>query len=206
MTVELYSWPRSSGTRVSWALEELGVAYKYTEIDAKQQEHQSPKYLAINPHGKVPALVDDGQRFFESVAILLHLGEKYGIARQLWPASGSQASADALCWTVWSSCEFFAYMIQYLYHGLDTPISFRPQDRSSAAAEYSLSQLGRQLRALEERLNDRGYVLGTFSLVDVAVASGLAFGASVGLSLEPYPRVAAWLRRCTDRPACKRAR
>ncbi|HXZ93779.1 MAG TPA: glutathione S-transferase family protein [Burkholderiales bacterium] len=206
MAIELYSWPRSSGTRVSWALEELGVPYKYVELDPKKQEHLAPKYLAINPHGKVPALVDDGQRFFESAAILVHLGDKHGVAKKLWPAAGSQAHADALCWTVWASCELLAYMMQYLYHGMDTPVSYRPQDRSKAAAEYCLSQLGRQLRALEAQLQGRDYLFGGFSLADVAAGSVLAFGASLGLGLEQYPRAAGWCRRCAERPAFKRSR
>jgi glutathione S-transferase len=205
MSVELYSWPRSSGTRVAWALEELGIAYEYREVDAKQQQHLSPGYLAIHPHGKVPALVDDGERYFESAAILLHLGEKYGVARKLWPAGG-QARADALCWTVWAGCELFAYMVQVLYHGLDTFVSFRKEDRSKAAADYALSQLQRQLTALEAKLEGRDHLFGDFSLVDVACVSGLAFGASAGLNMDAYPRVVAWIRRCTDRPACKRAR
>jgi glutathione S-transferase len=206
MAIELYSWPRSSGTRVSWALEELGVPYNYVALDPKKQEHLAPKYLAINPHGKVPALVDDGQRFFESAAILVHLGDKYGVAKNLWPAPGSQAHADALSWTVWASCELVAYMMQYLYHGMDTPVSYRPQDRSKAAAEYCLSQLVRQLRALEAQLNERDYLFGGFSLADVAAGSALAMGTSLGLGLEQYPRTAGWCRRCTERPAFKRAR
>jgi glutathione S-transferase len=206
MAIELYSWPRSSGTRVSWALEELGVPYNYVALDPKKQEHLAPKYLAINPHGKVPALVDDGQRFFESAAILVHLGDKYGVAKKLWPAPGSQAHADALSWTVWASCELVAYMMQYLYHGMDTPVSYRPQDRSKAAAEYCLSQLARQLRALEAQLQGRDYLFEGFSLADVAAGSALAMGVSLGLGLEQYPRAAGWCGRCTERPAFKRAR
>jgi glutathione S-transferase len=206
MAIELYSWPRSSGTRVCWALEELGVPYNYVALDPKKQEHLAPQYLAINPHGKVPALVDDGQRYFESAAILVHLGDKYGVAKKLWPAPGSQAHADALSWTVWASCELVAYMMQYLYHGMDTPVSYRPQDRSKAAAEYCLSQLARQLRALEAQLQGRDYLFGGFSLADVAAGSALAMGVSLGLGLEQYPRTAGWCGRCTDRPAFKRAR
>lgn len=206
MSTELYSWPRSSGTRVAWALEELGIPYKYVELDPQKQEHLSPKYLAVNPHGKVPALIDDNQRFFESAAILLHLGEKYGVKKHLWPAAGDQAHADALCWTVWAMTEFGSYMMQYLYHGLDTPFSYSPEDRSPAAAEYSLSQLKRNLDALEARLGDRDYLLGGFSLVDVAAGSVLALGIKFGLGLERHPRTAAWCKRCTERPAFKRAR
>ena len=75
----------------------LRLPYKYVELDPQKEEHLAPKYLAVNPHGKVPALIDDDQRFFESAAILLHLGEKYGVVKKLWPAANTQAHADALC-------------------------------------------------------------------------------------------------------------
>jgi glutathione S-transferase len=206
MSIELHSWPRSSGTRVAWALEELGLPYEYVELDAKKKEQLSPRHLAVNPHGKVPGLIDGDQRFFESLAILLHLGHKYGVERNLWPAAGGQARADALCWTVWAATELGPYMMQYLYHGLDTPVSYKAEDRSKAAAEYSRSQLNRILDALEARLAEREYLLGAFSLADVAAASWLALGVKFGLGLERHPRTAAWCRRCTERAAFKRAR
>ena len=206
MTISLHSWPRSSGTRIAWALEELGLPYEYVELDAKKQENRSPKYLAINPHGKVPALVDGEQSFFESGAILLHLGTKYGVEKKMWPAGGGQARADAVSWTVWAMTELGPYMMQYLYHGLDTPVSYKAEDRSKASADYSLSQFNRCLDAIEARLEGREYLLGAFSLVDVAASSWLALGTMFGLKLERHPRVAAWCRRCTERPAFKRAR
>jgi glutathione S-transferase len=204
--IKLYSWPRSSGTRVTWALEELGLPYEYIALDPKKAEHQSAEYRKVNPHGKVPALVDDDEHLFESGAILLHLGSKYGVERNLWPAGKGQVRADAVCWTVWAMTELGPYMMQYLYHGLDTPVSFKPADRSKAAADYSRSQLDRILAALEARLEGREYVLGGFSLADVAAASWLAFGTAFGIDLAPYPRVVAWLKRCLERPAFKRAR
>jgi glutathione S-transferase len=206
MAIKLYSWPRSSGTRVAWALEELGVPYEYVELDAKKQEHRAPKYLAVNPHGKVPALSDGDQTFFESGAILLHLGNKYGVEKKLWPAAGGQARADALCWTVWANTELGSYMMQYLYHGLDTPVSYKPEDRSKAAADYSLSQFNRCLDALEARLDGRDYLLGAFSLVDVACASWLGLGSMLGAQFDRHPKVAAWNKRCGERPALTRAR
>jgi glutathione S-transferase len=206
MAIKLYSWPRSSGTRVAWALEELGLSYEYVALDAQKQENRAPKYLALNPHGKVPALEDGGQTLFESGAILLHLGNKYGVEKNLWPAGGSQARADAVSWTVWSMTEFGPYMLQYLYHGLDTPISYKREDRSKAAGEYNLSQFNRQLDVLEARLGSREHLLGAFSLVDVAAASWLAFGTMLGLKFDRHPRVAEWGARCAGRPAAKRAK
>jgi glutathione S-transferase len=207
MTIKLYSWPMSSGTRIAWALEELALTYQYVPLDAKTQEHRSPEMLAVNPHGKVPSLVDGALKLFESGAILLYLGNRYGAAKGLWPEpKGQQALADAVCWTVWAMTELGNYMMQYLYHGCDSPVSYKPEDRSEAAAAYNRTQLDRLLDALETRLEGRDYLMGAFSLVDVAAVSWLLLGTQLGLPLDGHPRVAAWCERCAERPAFKRAR
>jgi glutathione S-transferase len=206
MTIKLYSWPMSSGTRIAWALEELALPYQYVTLDAEKQEHRSPEMLAVNPHGKVPALADGELKLFESGAILLYLGNRYGAAKGLWPEPKGQAHADAVCWTVWAMTEVGTYMMQYLYHGLDSPVSYQPEDRSEAAAAYNRAQLDRLLDTLETRLEGRDYLMGDFSLVDVAAASWLLLGTQLGLPLEGRPRVAAWCKRCAERPAFKRAR
>ncbi len=206
MAIKLYSWPHSSGTRVAWALEELEVPYEYVELDAKNLEHRTPQYLAINPHGKVPGMVDGELRLFESGAIMLYLGDKYGMGKKLWPAGEGQARADAFCWTVWAMTELGNYMMQYLYHGLDTPFSYKREDRSKACAEYNQSQFVRGLDALEARLQHGGHLLGAFSLVDIPAASWLMLGTMFGIKLDSHPGVAEWLGRCAERPACRRAR
>ncbi len=150
--------------------------------------------------------MDGEQSFFESGAILLHLGARYGVDQQLWPAGGGQPRADAMSWTVWCMAELGPSMMQYLYHGMDTPVSYKPQDRSRAAAEYSLSQFKRGLDAIESRLQTREHLLGAFTLVDIAASSWLMFGATFGIDLGAHPGTAAWVERCKDRPARKRAR
>jgi glutathione S-transferase len=206
MSIRLYGWPRSTASRVHWALEELGVKYEYVTLDRKKGENRTPEYLAINPSGKVPGLVDGGQAYFESTAIVLHLGETYGRERGLWPAAGDAAArAEALCWTVWSTTELHAYMMQWLYHGLDTPVSYAAADRSKATADYNHGQYLRNLDALEARLAGREYILGAaFSLVDVLAASVLLLGVALGGSVEGRQNVAAWLERCRARPAFAR--
>jgi glutathione S-transferase len=207
MRIKLYSWPMSSGTRIAWALEELALPYEYVPLDAKKNEHRAPEMLAVNPHGKVPSLTDGDLKLFESGAILLYLGNRYGAAKGLWPGpEEQQALADAVSWTVWGMTEIGNYMMQFLYHGLDSPVSYKLEDRSKAAAAYNRSQLDRLLDALEARLEGRDYLMGDFSLVDVATASWLLLGKQLGLSLDGHPRVAAWCKRCAERSAFKRAR
>ena len=203
MSLRFYTWPRSSGTGTHWALEELGVPYELVLLDRQKNENRTPAYLAVSPAGKVPAIVDDGQAYFESLAILLHLGEAYGRDTALWPATGP-ARADALCWSVWGTTELHAYMMQFLYHGLDTPVSYAPDQRSKATADYNHSQLLRLLDVLDERLGAREHLLGAFSLADIPAAQALMFGTALGLSLEGRANVERWLDRCRARPALAR--
>jgi glutathione S-transferase len=200
MTIKLYTWPRSSGTKVEWALEELGLPYERVVLDGAKREHRAPAYLAVNPSGKVPALVDGDVRLFESAAIVAWLGEKYGVDKGLWPR-GDHARADALSWTVWSVAELSAHMMQFVYHGLDSPVSYGPEQRSKAAAEYTRGQFERSLDALGQRLEDHEFVLGAFSLVDVSAASVLGSGKALGVEFSERRTIAAWLDRCGARPA-----
>jgi hypothetical protein len=126
MTIKLYSWPMSSGTRIAWALEELALPYRYELLDGKKQEHRSAEMLAVNPHGKVPALVDGDLKLFESGAILLYLGSRYGVAKDLWPRPADRRTPMPCAGRCGAMTEVGNYMMQFLYHGLDTPVSYKP--------------------------------------------------------------------------------
>ena len=193
-------------TKIALMLEETGLPYEPIPVDTRKGDQHKPEFLKINPNAKVPAIVDGDATVFDSSAILLYLGEKHGVEKQLWPGSAGQARADAVCWTVWAMTELGNYMMQYLYHGLDTPFSYKPEDRSKACAEYNRSQFIRGLDALQARLQNREYLLDAFSLVDIPAASWLMLGTKFGIKLDTHPRVADWLKRCGERPACKRAR
>ena len=83
VTLTLYGGPRTRASMPRWYLEEKGIPYNLVELDLRGNQHRQPDYLAINPFGKLPSLVDDsltgadGQplKLFESGAILLHLAE-----------------------------------------------------------------------------------------------------------------------------------
>src|SRR5947209_2974309 len=86
--VKLYYVPMTRSNRPRWMLEELGVPYQLARLDPKKGENQTPDYLAINPTGKVPALVDGEVKMFESAAIVAYLGDKFA-DRKLAPPVGS---------------------------------------------------------------------------------------------------------------------
>jgi glutathione S-transferase len=203
MPITLYTFPQSSGTLVHWALEELGVPYELRNVT--RDELREPAYLAVNPNGKVPALLDADETYFESLAILLHLAERYGVEKGLWPRP-SPARAQALSFAVWSQTELHRYMMEHVYHGLDSPVSYGPDQRSAAAAAYTRGQLERHLDLLEERLASRLHLVGEgFTLADLAVARVLAMGQGFGVSVGGREGLTAWLGRCLSRPALARA-
>lgn len=205
MAIRLYSSPMSSGSRVTWALEELGIPYEYVQVDLSKKEHKTSEFLAINPNGKVPALVDDGVAYFESLAILLHLGERYGVERGMWPAGG-QERADALSWAVWSLTELQTYLRDFMYHGLDTRISYKPEERSAAAAKFDLGVTEKNFGILDARLASREYICGAFTLTDVIVGSVLRFGAMMNVPMGERPSLQAYIQRLGTRPAVARIR
>src|SRR6266545_4462922 len=98
MALIFYYAPMSSATPVYWALEELGVPFEKVKLDLRAGDQKKPEFLKINPNGQVPALVGDGTPMFESVAILLHLGERYGVDKKLWPAAGTPERMGAMSW------------------------------------------------------------------------------------------------------------
>jgi glutathione S-transferase len=205
MAIRFYTWPMSTGARTHWALEELGVPYEYVQLDKTKGEHKTAEFLAINPNGKVPALVDDGVAYFESLAIALHLGERYGSERGLWPRDGKDR-ADALSWSVWGVVELQYNLREYLYHGLASPISYKPEQQSKAAAEFNHERTKKNFAMLDKRLADREYVCGAFTLVDTVVGSTLRLGQMMGLKIDGMPRVDAYIERINKRPAWTRVK
>lgn len=76
-TLKLYGDPKTRTPMVQWYLEELGTKYEYVSLNISAGENRKPEYLAINPIGKVPAILDGNLKLWESGAILLYLAEKY---------------------------------------------------------------------------------------------------------------------------------
>ena len=204
MAITFYYTPMSSASRVHWALEELGIPYEYVQVDRTKNEHKQPEFLAINPNGKVPALVDDGVAYFESLAITLHLAERYGVERQLWPSSG-QARADALSWSIWCLAELHYNLREYAYHGMQTRLSYKPEEQSKAAADFNRGVLSKHFAMLDKRLADREHICGNFTLADCTIGSALRFGAMIGIPPEGQ-HVAAYVERLNKRPAVARIR
>src|SRR4051812_21517429 len=160
--MQLYHVPMTRSTRPRWMLEELEVPFELVRLDPKKGDNKTPQYLAINPTGKVPALVDGELKMFESAAIVAYLADKYG---KLAPPIGSPERA--------------AYY-QWLFFGMTTleqPVSLYEKHSGSlppgeqVAAQEAKSALERALVALEKGLGDREWLLGTFTAADIIVGA-----------------------------------
>jgi glutathione S-transferase len=203
--VEGYSMLKIHGTsmsrtgRVLWAAEEVGV--KYEHIPTSVPEAKSPSHLKLNPNGHIPVIDDDGFVLYESMAINFYLAAKYGKA-PLWPES-VQDRALANQWSYWSMLEVEPHLVILLQHRMFLP----PDQRNEKMATSAVETLKAPLKVIKQHLSGRDYLLGKdFTIADLNVASVWTIGQMVGLDFSSAPKTAAWLAKCTSRPANERGR
>lgn len=200
MSITFYYTPHTSASRVHWVLEELGVPYDKVKLDLRAGDQHKPEFLAINPNGKVPALVVDGTPLFESLAIILYLGDRFGVDKGLWPRVGSSEYAEALSWSVWGSVTLGGTIFRIFFN---TSEWFPADSRNALQAEAATKEFEGALKVLDQRLQGREYLVGSgFTLVDAANAAALAWALSfIKTDIAAYPAVGAWIERCVSRPA-----
>lgn len=179
--LKLYGGARSRASIIQWYLEELEVPYEFVLLDLQGGENKQPDYLAINPMGKVPAIVDGDFKLWESGAILLYLEQKYGKTQH--------------------SVEQQAVLTQWVLFANATlgPGIFVEASRDREAP--------RLLGALNQIFERQPFLLGeAFTVADAAVGSLLAYiPMMLKLDLSPYPAVADYIKRVTERPAYQKA-
>jgi len=198
--IDLYTWKTPSGHKVSIALEELELEYRVHPVDLGAGAQRRPEFMAINPNGKIPAIVDhDGPgegplAVFESGAILWYLAEKTG---RLLPSS-PRGRVEALAWLMWHVGGLSPMMGQAIHfqHAAPEPIDY--------AVQRFTGEAQRLVGVLESRLADRDYVVGQYSVVDIANFPWVQRAGRAGLDLGSFPAVARWLDRLAARPAVER--
>ena len=193
--IVLYWHPMSSATPIACALAELGVAHERVQVDLTTGEQRRPDFLALNPNGKVPTLTVDGAPMFEALAIGIWLGERYGTANGLWPATGTPAHLQAVSWSTWAYVTYGAQLVRLLAaKDLGTP-----DDAHATGARKALDEL---LALLDDRLGRQAWMLGdAYSLVDLIVASVVGYSAYIGAPVAAHPATQAWLQKVQARPS-----
>lgn len=201
MSIIFYAAPYSSAIPVTCALAELGVAHERVTMDFTSGKLKTPEFLALNPNGKVPTLVVDGTPMFESVAIVQWLGDRYGVAKGLWPAADAPARMTALAWTAWTYVTYGAELLRLNYAQSERAPA---ELHSPAHVAHAQGEVQKLLGILDARLARHAHMLGDdYSLVDLVVANSVKYGSLCGASAAGHAHVTAWLERCLARPALR---
>ena len=201
MEITLYYAPMSSSTRVQWALEELGVPYEKVKLNLLEGDQKKPEFLAVNPNGKVPALVDGDAVVFDSNAILLYLADKAG--RFVPAIADSAARGSMLSWLMFvaSGIGPFSGQAVHFRHAA-------PQPKEYALNRYDY-EAHRHWKLIEDRLAANRFMLGDeYGIVDMAVwgwARLVPYVLGGETPWAQYPGVKRLLDEVSARPAAQRA-
>ena len=206
--IQLYSLPTPNGVKASIMLEETGLAYEPHLIDITKNETWGPEYLALNPNGKIPAILDpngpDGKPFalWESAAILVYLADKSGKFLSTDPAQ----RYETLQWVFFQMAAVGPMFGQlgffHRFAGREYEDK-RPRDRYAAESK-------RLLGVLETRLADRQWIMGDdYTIADIATLGWVRnligfYEAGEIVGFKDFPHVGAWLERGLARPAVQR--
>jgi len=176
----------------------LGSPVEYIRVDLSKREHMQPAFLAENPNGKVPLLVDGDLRLWESTAIMAHLAVKAG--SDLWPSEATQ-QVEVLRWLSWDISHFSRHggSLYFEHHikpylGLGEP--------NPAAVEEATKFYKRFAAVLDAHLADRTYLVGEhLTIADFGVATLLPWAKESHLPLEGFDNIARWHGRMMEIPA-----
>lgn len=194
MPLHLYAAATSNAQRASCMLEELGLPYTLHKVDLAKSAQKAPDFLAINPAGQVPAIVDDeaGVTLAQSAAILLYLAEKSG---KLLPKD-AKARAKALWWVAYAASDVSGAVGAYIGFTRSNLA-----DKPAPVAEWLAGRVAGALGQADKALADgRAFICGSeFTVADVALAPAASRAKDVpgvaGLS-----HLQAYLARVMARP------
>ena len=181
--LKLYGTRKSRAFRCLWMLEECGVGYALEPTDFASEDVCQPEFLALNPNGKVPVLVDDDLVLFESLALNLYLADRYA------PGLRCARQPELQQWMMWAMGELEG-----------------PHDAANrAGAEVDTARLDRSLSSLRRQLGASPFLLGdTFSVADLNV-SAILLRPQYRPVVSTDADLSAWFSSCTERPALRRA-
>jgi glutathione S-transferase len=197
--LKLYGTSKSRSARCLWALEEFGLKYEHVPVEVSKVK--SPEHLKLNPNGHIPVLDDDGEIFWESMAINLYLAAKYGKA-PMWPES-HEGRGHAVQWSFWGMTETEPHLLTVLRNRMLLP----PEQRNEQSAMQAVATLQGPLKVLDGALKGREYLLGKdFTIADLNLSGILSFAVLAKLDFTAAPTAQAWLQKCLGREAFKKAR
>ncbi|MGE0743555.1 MAG: glutathione S-transferase family protein [Hyphomonadaceae bacterium] len=199
--IELYAFATPNSVKVLIALEELSLPYMLNSVDLRQGAQNTPTFLALNPNGKVPVIVEelaDGTRFSlsESAAILVYLAEKTG---QLLPAASP--ARERVFEQLFFHASSLAPTFSNLAHFTRSSAGSDP-----AALHRFRTETERILNRLDTLLAMRSYVSGDdFSIADIAHFGWFWRRDFIGVDISGLPNLSRWCATLEQKPSIQRA-
>ncbi|MFT6559442.1 glutathione S-transferase family protein [Sneathiella sp.] len=190
--IDLYTWGTPNGRKVSIMLEETSLPYTVHPVNIGENEQFDPKFLAISPNNKIPAIYDHdtGISLMESGAILLYLAQKSG---QFLPeGDGYWKAIEWLMWQMGGAGPILGQV--HHFHHFNPGVSDYAQTRFKAEAE-------RLYTVLDKQLAGKDYIATTYSIADMAVWPWISRFEWQGMDLSDYPNVQKWYESIAQRPA-----
>ncbi len=180
--------------RVSAVAQHLGIELEEERVDLLKGENRSPAYLAINPNGMVPALVNGDVALWEADAIMIYLAEQ-AVATPVWPQGA--ARLDVLRWMFWGAEHFRQgppLLVEELYLK-----RFMGLDADEQRVAEGRRRIERFAPVLEAQLDGRAFVTGdAVTLADFSLAAPLSHRARAGLPFDSFPNILAWNDRLEE--------
>jgi len=213
MTLKIYGIGPSRAARPIWTALELDVPFDLISTPYAGGATRTPEFLAINPNGHIPVLIDERAEgaitVWESMACALYIARHHGQpdGQGITPATPRE-DAEALRWSFWAVTECEADALTVLMHRMVMPEA----QRKPELADQAENRLKVPLAVLEEHLQAQhtkgeAYLAANrFTVADVCVASVASWIRPAAGLLAQHPRVSAWLHACAERPAHKQAR
>lgn len=200
--IDLYFWPTPNGYKPLIFLEESGLPYQINTINIMRGDQFKPDFLKIAPNNRIPAIVDrtpiQGNKplaLFESGSILVYLAEK----TSQFLSSDLRERHQTIQWLMWQMGGIGPMMGQASHF-----IRYAPEDIPYAKKRY-VSEVKRLLGVMEKQLHHQNYLIGDYSIADMACYPWIAFSELINVQLADFTRVAEWVARIAERPAVKRA-
>jgi glutathione S-transferase len=201
--MRLYHNPLSpNARRVRLAAAFLGIELEEKRLDFAKGEHKNPEYLALNPNGAVPTLVDGDFVLTESRAIMQYLAAQK-LESGLLPRDEG-ARADVTRWQFWDSSHFSPAVASVAFEKFFKGM-MGMGDPDLRKIEEGLANFRRYGAVLNRRLEGKSYVVGaSLTLADLTLGSSLMYAKQAEIPLAEFPNIQAWFGRICDLDAWKK--
>ncbi|MEO8401155.1 MAG: glutathione S-transferase [Gammaproteobacteria bacterium] len=183
--------------KVMWLLAELGLPHEHIAVGGSYGGLDTPEFLAMNPHGRIPVISDSGTIVWESHAILRYLAAKYGQPHFWSEAAEIRAQSDQ--WMDWSQTVLQPDFLNGVFWGFyRTP----EVDRNWSAIKESIERCTKHFILLNQILKNRQFLCGDgMTLADIPAGAILYRYFELEIERPIIPNVELWYRRLQERPA-----